>query len=296
MTEAGVGIYIAGIYLDPLMENLDKLEERFKGLDLYAELADRLDDSFDMMNAARAYWVNAEAEPKNRARAAKDILAVWHGFDSAVQEIEFSDLNALAHTVRRCIHPSKSAKDSGLMAALAICYAVEGLREVYDYQIELSQSHITSVPKNLTGEFPDLRQVQLERARAKLVLNEINARVSHADYVGEARLAMFAAGIHHYAESRYRAPRGYRIGDKMLSAINLSRSSAGGAKGAKTNRAQATENARLICTEEGRLKRLDPHISPSEFVARLCETKNLSPPTIRKHLRSLGLYPDKKRL
>ena len=292
MTEAGAGIYIAGIYLDPLMENLDELEERFRGLELYPELADRLEDTFEIMNAARAFWVNAEAEPEDEA--AYDILAVWHGFDSAVQEIEFSDLNALAHTVRRCSHPSESATDSGLMAALAICYAVEGLREVYDYQIELSQSLITSVPQSLTDEFPDLRQVQIERARAKLVHSEINARVSHADYMGEARLALFAADIYQYAENRYRAPEGFRIGDKMLSAIDLSRSSAGGVKGAITNRAQAAKSAESICNEARRLKRLDPHISHAELVARLCRTRELSPPTIRKHLRSQGLYPDKK--
>ncbi|KIQ03921.1 MULTISPECIES: hypothetical protein [Pseudomonas] len=292
MTEAGVGIYIAGIYLDPLMENLDELEERFRGLDLYAELADRLDDSFDMMNAARAFWLNRDAQPKRRA--AEDILAVWHGFDSAVQEIEFSDLNALAHTVRRCSHPSKSATDSGLMAALAICYAVEGLREVYDYQIEFSQSLITSVPQNLAGDFPDRRQAQIERARAKLVHIEVSARVSHADYMGEARLAMFAAGIYQYIESRYKAPKGFRISDKMLSAIDLSRSSAGGKKGAETNRAQAVDSARLICAEAKRLLRLDPSISPSELVTTLCKAKNLSAPTTRKYLRSQGLYPNKK--
>lgn len=293
MTETVVSIYIAGVYLDPLMENLDELEERFKGLELYAEIADRLEDSFDTMNAARAFWVTAEAEPKDRA--AEDILAVWHGFDSAVQEIEFSDLNALAHTVRRCSHPSESATDSGLLAALALCYAVEGLRDIYDYQIELSQNLITSVPLELISEFPDLRQAQLQQARSRLMCREIDARVSHADCMGQARLAMFAAGIYLEAEALSRSSKGYRITDKIRSAMHLSRASKGGKNGTQITKANAAAAAKKACTLAKKILASRPMIANSELAALVAERENISCVTAINYLRQENLYPPKRR-
>lgn len=292
MTEAGVGIYIAGIYLDPLMENLDELEDRFKGLELYGELADRLEDSFNTMNAARAFWVNADAEPKDGA--AEDILAMWHGFDSAIQEIEFSNLKALAHTVRRCSRPNTSATDSGLLAALALCYVIEGLGELYDYQVELSQKLITSVPRDLLSEFPDLRQALIQRARAGLISSEIDARVSHADYMGEALRALFAAHIYQSIETEWPSSEGYLITDKMRSAMHRSRAGAGGRNSAKSNKAASDTNAKSVCAKARRYLKLNRDASPSELVKALAETQGLSPPTIIKYLRSQELYPPKK--
>lgn len=288
MDERDEWIFIAGVYLDPLLDNLDELEQRLCGLPQYTELAETITDTLDLMNDSTAFWLDSTGDFQEGA--ATICMGVWQRLDSIQQEAEFRDASALADTVRWAAAVETEASDSALVAIYAMVLALEGLRALYDWQIELRQALVGVAQPSLYNK------QQLSRAHACMVDYEVAARVHHAECVGQARQALFQAGVYRQIENIAPSADGYRLADLLRSAIQapvIARARSGGIKGAQAKKVAAADAAEKTCNLARSIKQSEPHLSDAELVERLAEDLILSDPTVRAHLRTQGLYPPK---
>lgn len=298
MSKHADSLYLAGVYFDPMLSDGDILEERLHSLALDAELSDSINETLDLMNSATALWLDESG--CHEEHAARTCVAVHRHFDAILQESEFQDSNALAATIRGTLWEDvDTASDSQLVAAYALALAVEGLQTLCDWLLSVRREAIaTAQPVEIA-----LHHDQMQRARRELHREETQARVTHAEYMGRARLALYIAGLYRHAETLSRKPDGYRVADQLRNAIEAietaSKSERAKLAGqgnrapesAKQEEAKATRERISKAAErviEGR-----PGISRTALIGVLLDQRLASRPTIKKYLDALGL-PAKK--
>lgn len=292
MSEHADSLYLAGVYFDPMLSDEDILEERLHSLALDAELAEYIKETLDLMNSATAFWLDESG--CHEEHAAQTCVAVHRHFDAILQASEFQDSNALAATIRQSLWKNvETARDSQLVAAYALALAVEGLQALCDWLLNVRREAIAAVQPT---ENASAHRGQLQQARRELHLEEVRARVTHAEHMGQARLALYIAGLYRHAETLSRMPDGYRVAEQLRNAIEATSKTARAKIAGQGNRAPdslkqlaAMDTRERISQAATRVLKARPGISRTELVSVLLGQGLATRPTIKKHLAALGL-------
>ncbi|MGX5217508.1 hypothetical protein ACVTMO_02465 [Pseudomonas segetis] len=289
-------IFVAGMYLDPTLVNLEDFELHLAKLPAHSELASTIAESINLMRSALAFWWQ-DYDCIYHERTHEVCRKVWEKLDSIIQTAEFSDQNIIASTVRdACGYYDTQPSDSQLVASYALLLAMEGFNELYRWQNRLGEALAIDFDDQLP-DTPIGRKIKLEAVRLECHYEEVEARVTHAEYIGMAYRLLFIAGIYKEIEGLDSTVDGYRIADKLRAAIKapwIARASKGGAKGAASKKTEAAADALKTCKAARRIKQSEPEILNADLVSRLVESLSRSAPTVIKQLRTEGLYPASK--
>ncbi|MFI8480161.1 hypothetical protein ACIGCM_06280 [Pseudomonas sp. NPDC078700] len=290
-------IFVAGMYLDPTLVNLEDFELHLVKLPVHDELAFTIASSIDLMRAALAFWWQ-DYDCVYHERTREVCRKVWEKLDSIIQTAEFSDQDAIASTVRNaCGYYDTELSDSLLLASYALLLAMEGLNELYGWQNSLADA-LTMDLRDRMLITPTERNLRFEAIRFEQRYIETDARLTHAEYMSKASELLFIAAAHKKIESLDSAASGYRFTDKQQAAIKaplIKNASKGGTKGGATKKSEAAEDALKTCNAARKIRQSEPEISYSDLVTRLIESLGRSAPTVRKQLRTEGLYPAAKK-
>lgn len=214
--------------------------------------------------------------------------------DSIIQTAEFCDQNAIASIVRdACGYCDAELSDSQLVASYALLLTLEGLNELYGWQSSLADA-LTMAPHERVPNTPIERNLRFEAIRVEQRYKETAALRTHAEYEGKASSMLTIAESHKNIERLDSSASGYRLADKQQAAIKaplIKRAKNGGLNGSRSKKLKAAEDALEICIAAKKIKQSEPEISNADMVSRLVESQILSAPTIRKYLRTKGLYP-----
>ncbi|MNZ21101.1 hypothetical protein D3C78_381670 [compost metagenome] len=292
MNEHSDSLYLAGMYFDPMLSDVDILEGRLHGLALDAELSACIDETLDLMNSATAFWLDESG--CHEEHAARTCVTVHRHLDAILQASEFHDSNALAATIRQSIWEDlDTASDSQLVAAYVMALAVESLQTLCNWLLNVRREAIAAVQ---TTESATPHRVQLQQARRELHREEVQARVTHAEYMGKARLAMYIADLYRHAETLSRMPDGYRVAEQLRNAIETTSKSTRAKIAGQGNRAPgsakqmaAMDTRERINQAATRVLKARPGISRTELVSVLLGQGLATRPTIKKHLAALDL-------
>lgn len=285
-------LYLAGVYFDPMLSDVDVLEQRLHSLALDAEIADCINETLDLMNSATAFWLDESG--CHEEHSARTCVTVHRHFDAILQASEFQDSNALAETIRQSIWEDlDTANDSQLVAAYVMTLAIEALQTLCDWLLNVRREAIATAQPTESTAPP---RGQLQQARRELFREETRARVTHAEYMGKARLALYIADLYRHAETLSRIPDGYRVADQLRNAIKTASNSARAKAGGQGNRAPgsakqvaAMETRERIRQAATRVLKARPEISRTALVSVLLKQRLATRPTIKKHLDALGL-------
>lgn len=285
-------LYLAGVHFDPMLSDIDALAQRLHSLALDAELSHCIDETLDLMNSATAFWLDNSGA--HEELAARTCVTIHRHFDAILQASEFQDSNALAETIRRSIWEDiDTASDAQLVSAYVLALAAEGLQALCNWLLNVRREAIAAVQ---LAESTTPHHGQLQRARAELYREEIQARVTHAQYMGKARLALYIADLYRHAEILSRMPDGHRVADQLRHAIetasNTTRAKiAGQGNRAPTSAKQmaAMDTRKRIHHAATRVLKARPRISRTTLVSVLLEQGLATRPTLKKHLDALGL-------
>lgn len=302
MSEQDELLYLAGVYFDPLLSDVDVLEQRLHSLAPDTELIDCFEEALDLMHRATLFWLDEEEEFDHFPdEAAPTCIAVQRHIEAIFQESEFQDRNALADTIRRSIWGDVQASDSQLVASYALILVVEGLQAVCDWLVDLRREALMAAPSVEKDKYRDLHRDKMDEARRELHYQEVQARLTLSDYMGRAELALFIAELHRQAENLSQTPDGYKIADRLHNAIEMAsisaRARAGGRGNSKPESARqrnaAQTRERIRKAAERKIK-VQPDISRKDLVSVLVAQGITTRPTINKHLDALGILIEEK--
>lgn len=280
---------LAGFHFDPL--DLEELEQWLHDLPVIDGVDDAIRESLDIINAASAYWLD---EWGAYATEASQVCSALHKrFDAIYQRLEFEDAGTIASVVRWALWEHEGS-DSRLTATYALALAIESLQQICSWQIDLRRESLALA----LGTEVDL--ASLEHARRELYLEEIGARLAHADYLASARHALLVARLCEQAEHLSAKAAGYHVAELMRSAIEAAASSVRGSAGGRGNSRADSAKQQAVTQMREQIRRAAvsilsarPSATRRELTSALVARGVASAPTIRKYLDALDLPPGK---
>lgn len=299
LNEQDCWMFLAGDYFDPLLSDVDELENRLRDLAQDIDLSACFEETLYLMNEATAYWLDSTGSYPDEA--ARICVAVRQRFDAILQESEFQDRRALAETIRHAIGNDTDATDTRLVASYVLALGAEGLQVLCDWLVALRREVVAAVPPLEGRERFELCSAQLPSARQQLYLLEIEARLMHSEYIANARQALLLAGLYQQVEHLGQTPEGYKVTEQLRSAIELAANSMRAQARGRGNRAPesvtqraAAETRERIRAAAKRVMKSRGGISRKDLVSVLIGQQIASRPTIHKHLDALGILDDEK--
>lgn len=293
VNDQGDWVYLAGLYFDPLLSDMDQLEQRLRDLAVDSDLSESFSESLDVMSIASVFWLDETGSYPDEA--SRTCAAVHQRFDAIFQQLEFEGAETLGSSIRRALW-EHDATDSRLAAAYAMALTIEGLQQLCDWLTELRRESLA-----LASEVEPTSPSSLALARQRLSQDEIRARLMHADYLASARHALFLAGLYQQAESLSIKADGYRVAELLRNAVAAAASSARARAAGKGNsrpeslRKQAEQELReRIRVEAARVIQGRPGITRKGLMSVLLSKKIATRPTLKKHLDKLGLLIEKR--
>lgn len=289
LNEQEYWVDLAGFYFDPL--DLESLEQWLHDLPVVDGVDEALRESLDLMNTASAYWLD---EWGAYATEASQVCSALHKrFDAIYQRLEFEEAGTIASAVRWALWEHEG-RDSRLTASYALALAIESLQQICSWLLELRSESLALTPD------PEVNLANLERARRDLYLEEIAARLAHADYLAGGRHALFVARLCEQAEHLSAKAEGHHVAELLRSAIEVAASSVRGRAGGRGNSRADSAKQQAAAQMREQIRRAAvsilsarPNATRRELTSALLARGVASAPTIRKYLDELELPPGK---